>query len=73
MIETSQMKMSMVTSLAELLIEQDSTMTMETALDIVFNSDTYQRIQDENTHFYHQSPRYVFDFLETELKRGKIE
>lgn len=52
MSETSQMKMSMVTSLAELLIEQDSTMTMETALDIVFNSDTYQRIQDENTHFY---------------------
>ena len=73
MSETSQMKMSMVTSLAELLIEQDSTMTMETALDIVFNSDTYQRIQDENTHFYYQSPRYVFAFLETELKRGKIE
>ena len=41
-------------------------------LSAVLNSDTYQRLQNEHTHLFYQSPRYVYDFLEKELKSGKM-
>jgi hypothetical protein len=39
----------------------------------VLNSDTYQRLQKDSAQLYHQSPRYVFAFLESELRTGKVE
>ena len=47
-------------------------LTMEQALSAVLNSDTYLRLQNDNTHLYYQSPRYVYDFLEKELTAGKM-
>ena len=72
MSEQAQMKLDMVTKLAMLLIEKDSKLDIESALDIVLNSDTYQKILDEKTHLYYRSPRYVSSFLDAELKNGKI-
>lgn len=72
MSEQAQMKLDMVTKLAMLLIEKDSKLDIESALDIVLNSDTYQKILDEKTHLYYQTPRYVLSFLDAELKNGKI-
>lgn len=57
--------------LVVLLIEERG-ITMEEALDTVFNSDTYARLTDERTKLYIQSPRYVYDFLRTELLTGKM-
>lgn len=62
----------MVKNLALLLMEQDGNMTMEQALTTVFNSDTYQKLMNENCNLYFQSPGYVFSFLDSELKTGKI-
>lgn len=70
--EKTEMMNDMVKNLALLLIENDSNLSMENALGTIFNSETYQKIIDERTELYHQSPRYVFSFLEEELKRGKI-
>ena len=67
------MKADMVKNLALLLMAQDQSLTMEQALSAVFNSDTYQKVQDERTTFYYQSPQYVFSFLENELKSGRIQ
>jgi hypothetical protein len=39
---------------------------------VVFNSDTYEKVMDEGTGLYYQSPRYVFSYLITELKTGKL-
>lgn len=44
---------------------------MEQALSTVFNSDTYRKIMDERTGLYYQSSKYVFSFLEDELKTRK--
>ena len=44
----------------------------EQALSLVINSDTYQRILNDDTQLYYQSPRYVYSFLSGELKTGKI-
>lgn len=73
MSEQLMMKMDMVKNLALLLMEQDETLTMEQALSVVFNSETYQKVMNEKTHLYYQSPRYVFAFLDSELTKGKME
>lgn len=54
------------------LLMEDRKMRMEEALDTVFNSDTYARLTKEHTKLYIQSPRYVYDFLKTELLTGKM-
>lgn len=70
--DKEQMKLDMVKNLALLLMEEDSNLTMEQALTIIINSDTYLRLMKDSTHLYYQSPRYVFSFLEGELKMGRI-
>ena len=67
-----QMKLDMTKNLVVLLMDDNPEMTMEQALSTVLNSDTYLRLQNENTHLFYQSPRYVYDFLKTEIKTGKI-
>ncbi len=69
--EQQAMMNDMARELALLLIE-DYHMTMGEALDMVFNSDTYEKLVDERTGLYFQSPRYVYDFLKNELLTGKM-
>ena len=71
--EKTDMMADMVKNLALLVIEQNEGLTMEQALSTVFNSDTYRKVIDERAQFYYQSPKYVFAFLEEELKKGKLE
>ena len=71
--EQEQMKLDMVKNLALLLIDNDSNLSMEDALATVLNSDTYTRLMRESTRLYYQSPRYVYSFLESELKTGSIK
>ena len=73
MSEKTEMMADMVKNLAALLVEQNSGMTMEEALATVFNSETYRKVVDERTNFYHQSYHYVFAFLKEELTKGKFE
>ena len=68
-----QMKLDMTKNLAVLLMDDNPGLTMEQALFAILNSDTYMRLQNDATHLYHQSPRYVYDFLDKELKVGKME
>ena len=70
--ELTEMKADMVKELAILLMRQNKDMEINEALAIVFNSDTYQKIMNDKAGLYFQSPRYVFSFLESELKNGKI-
>ena len=68
-----EMKAYMVNRLAMMLIERDPDITMEQALGLVFNSDTYQKMMNDKTRLYYQSPMYVFAFLDQELKEGKLK
>ena len=70
--EVMEMKAHMVNKLAMLLLENNKDMSMEQALSIVFNSDTYQKMMNEKTRLYYQSPMYVFAFLDQELKQEKL-
>ena len=73
MSEIDMMKLDMATELAVLLMENEPRLTMEQALEVVLNSDTYQRLQKDSAQLYHQIPRYVYAFLESELTTGKME
>lgn len=72
MSEREQMTLDMVKNLALLLQESNSALSMEQAISLVINSDTYQRILDDRTRLYYQSPRYVYSFLDNELRTGKM-
>ena len=61
----------MMRDLAVMLIDKYHVSLVE-ALDILYNSDTYVKLQDSRTGLYFQSPVYVFDFLQKELEQGKI-
>jgi translation initiation factor 2 beta subunit (eIF-2beta)/eIF-5 len=70
--EKEQMKLDMVKHLALRLMGDEPQLSMEQALSIVINSDTYQRLQRDATGLYHQSPGYVYSFLQNELKTAKV-
>lgn len=40
------------------------------ALNVIYNSHTYQKLENERTGLYYQSPIYVYDFLNHEMKFG---
>lgn len=70
--ELTEMKADMVKNLAILLMRQNKDMELNEALAIIFNSDTYQKVMVDKAGLYYQSPRYVFSFLDSEIKNGKI-
>ena len=61
----------MMRDLAVMLIDKYN-ISLAEALDILYNSETYEKLQDPSTGLYFQSPVYVFDFLQRELQQGKI-
>lgn len=46
--------------------------TPQEALDILYTSETFDRLQDDETGLYYQSPGYVYSFLMNEMKIAKV-
>lgn len=55
-----------------LLLMEDFKIDMKVALHTLYTSDTYAKLQDIKTGLYFQSSRYVYDFLKTEIRTGKL-
>ena len=60
------MQEDMYAELIQILMEKYG-YTLEKAMDTLYNSDTFARLQDANTGLYYQSPGYVYSFLNNEL------
>lgn len=60
------MKEDMTIALAQILIEEKQ-YSMEDALGVVYNSVTFQNLQNTATGYYYQSVGYVYDDLQKEL------
>ena len=54
------------------LMEEQS-LPMRKAMGIVYNSKTYAALNNLNTGLYFQSPAYIYDILEQELKTNYTE
>ena len=70
--EIEEMKADLVTELANMLMNNDANISMNQALEYVFNSETYQKLLDNKTQLYYQSAGYVMSYLQNELLTGKI-
>lgn len=53
------------------ILMEDRNMSMQDAMLLFYNSDTYARLQDTGSGLYYQSPGYVLDCLDNELTTGK--
>lgn len=53
------------------ILMEDRNMTMQEAMLLFYNSDTYARLQDAESGLYYQSPGYVLDCLDNELTTGR--
>lgn len=62
------MQEDMIADLLSILIEERN-MTMQEAMLLIYNSETFARLQDAESGLYYQSPRYVLDSLENELSK----
>jgi hypothetical protein len=49
---------------------EERSMTMREAMDIVYKSKTYVALNNTKTGLYFQSPAYLYDSLEKELKNA---
>ena len=60
------MQEDMYAELIQILMEKYS-YTLEKAMDTLYNSETFARLQNADTGLNYQSPGYVYSFLNSEL------
>ena len=51
----------------------DFRLSPQEAIDVLYTSETFERLQDDATGLYYQSPGYVYSFLQNELKNARVE
>ena len=51
---------------------EDFKYSLEDALDCVYNSELFEKLQDLSTGLYYQSSAYNYELLKDEIKFGKI-
>ena len=59
------MKECVISGVVKLIIE-DKGLSIEEAMQLFYTSDTFAKLDNEQTKLYTQSPVYVYDMLTTE-------
>ena len=62
---------SVAVDLTEYLMH-DYNLSMSEALNLLYNSTTFEKLSDANTGLYYQSSGYVYAYLQKEIKTGKL-
>ena len=52
------------------MLTQDFGTSMQEALDVFYNSETYAKLNNPATGLYFQSSKYVYSYLKNELSTG---
>ena len=60
------MQEDMYADLIQILMEEYG-YTLEKAMETLYNSETFARLQNADTGMFYQSPGYVYSFLANEL------
>jgi hypothetical protein len=55
-----------------LLVMEDFGYSITEAMDVVYNSQLYEKILDLETGLYYQSVGYNYELLSNELRTGKV-
>ena len=59
------------TELTKMLMEKYG-WDMKHALDELYTSETFKRLCDPRCGLYYESPVYVFNYLENEMRTGQV-
>jgi hypothetical protein len=51
---------------------EDRKVGIEEAMDMVYNSVTYEKLTNSDTGLYRESSAYVYELLKDELNEGKL-
>lgn len=46
--------------------------TPDEAIDVLYTSETFDRLMDDETGLYYQSAGYVYSFLQNELTKARV-
>ena len=65
------MKDDLAVELATCLVDEFQ-YTPQEALDVLYTSETFDRLQDDETGMYYQSVGYVYSFLSNEIRTAKV-
>ncbi|MCM1484340.1 MAG: hypothetical protein NC043_08375 [Muribaculaceae bacterium] len=57
--------------LTEMMMEEYG-WDMQKALDVLYGSETFSKVNDPKCKLYYQGPVYVFEFLKNEIETGRI-
>ncbi len=66
------MQEDLYADLVEILMQKWN-YSQEEALDTLYNSETFERVEDKKSGLYYQSPGYVYSYLESEMTKGVFE
>ena len=72
MMEKESFMVEEITKELVMLLMDEHNLSMRDALRTLYTSDTYSKLCELKTGLYTQSTAYVYEYLETELKTGKI-
>jgi len=65
------LKDELATELAGFLVD-DLQLTPQEAIDMLYTSETFERLQDNATGLYYQSAGYVYSFLQNEIRNARV-
>ena len=65
--QSKQFQIECLTNELIAMLMEERGMTMEQAMDIIYNSHTYEKVERAGTGLYFQSAVYVMDLLQEEL------
>lgn len=65
------LKDELATELAGFLVD-DFQLPPQEAIDMLYTSETFERLQDNATGLYYQSAGYVYSFLQNEIKNARV-
>lgn len=65
------LKEGMTADLARMLVD-NLKISIQEALGMLYNSETYRLLSRKETGLYFQSPKYVYGLLDNEIIRGKF-
>ena len=52
-----------------LYLIEDNSISIDEAMDIVYNSKTFEKLNDFATHLYYESSAYVYEYLKEEIEK----
>lgn len=69
--EFKYLKEGLTTDLVEFLIA-DYKLSLQSALDTLYESDTFSKICNPDTGLYYQGSKYVYTYLQNEIETGNM-